>query len=299
MAAGVHVQCVRSGGDDQLCQLDALVDGAVALAVHVVVRRELDDDGEVRTALFLADGDELGEKARAVFQIAAVGVGARVPATGQKLVGQIAAVGVDAHTVGPAAQRDLHAAAEIFLQLVDLIDRQRVAAHTRHVHPRAGGRADGHFVAHGRPADAPVAGLDLRGELAAAGVAALGQAAEQRRGLIVEVDGVLAGLERERGADVAEHHGRAALGARGKVRHRGRAQVADRDAHRRHDHAVFKFHAADLDRPGQNRRHNYILLLGSLLHGPAAVDRQADAVDVLGLVRAQVHAQAASSGMPT
>lgn len=92
--------------------------------------------GKSGTALFLADGDELGEKARAVFQAAAVGVGACVPTTGQKLVGQVAAVGVDAHAVGPAAQRDLHAAAEVFLQLVDLVDGQRVAAHARHVHPR-------------------------------------------------------------------------------------------------------------------------------------------------------------------
>ena len=219
MAAGVHVQGVRPGGDDQLRKRNALVDGAVALAVHVVVRREFDDDGKVRTALLLADGDELGEKARAVFQAAAVGIGARVPAAGQELVGQVAAVGVDAHAVGPAAQRDLHAAAEVVLQLVDLVDGQRVAAHARHVHPRAGGRTDGHLIAHGRPADAPVAGLDLRGEPAVMRMAALGQGAEQRRGLIVEVDGVLAGFERERGADVAEHHGRAALGACGKVRH--------------------------------------------------------------------------------
>ena len=300
VAPGVHVQGVRPGGDDQLCKRNALVDGAVALAVHVVVRREFDDDGEVRTALFLADGDELGEKARAVFQAAAVGVGARVPAAGQKLVGQVAAVGVDAHAVGPAAQRDLHAAAEVFLQLVDLVDGQRVAAHARHVHPRAGGCADGHLVAHGRSADAPVAGLDLRGELAVVCMAALGQGTEQRLGLVVEVDGVLTGFERERGTDVAEHHGRAALGARSKVRHRGGAQVADGDAI-----GAMTMRFLSSMRPiriGRDRI-EAIIASCSLDHfctaQPPSTGRQTPLMYLASSEHRYTTAQAASSGMPT
>ena len=186
MAAGVDVQGVNAALDELAGQLETLLDAAVALlGGQVVVGAVLDYDREVGAADLLGDGYKLLEEAHTAVQIAAVLVGTGVPALGEELVSEVAAVGVDLNGVAAGADGALRGGAEVVLEPVYLLHRHLVALDLGRVHPGAGAGADRHGIEQARSADAAVARVKLGADLAAQGVSAVAQLLEIGRALVI------------------------------------------------------------------------------------------------------------------
>ena len=256
MAACVHMQGVRPIADNQPGQLQPLLlDTPVARSIHVVVRGKLHDHRKVPAALFLADLNQLLQESGPVFQASAVFIRPRIPAPGQKLVGQIAAVGMNLHAVRPAAQGRLDRLTVVRLQQGNLFPTQLVAFHSGCVHPAAGAGADGNFVPGAGPANPPVSGHNLGAYHAAIAVAALYNPGKQLLCVLREENGVVHRFKAVRALHVAEDQGSTALGPLHEVIHGGSVHIPHRHAHRSHDHSVFQFHPSDPDRFCQYRCH--------------------------------------------
>ena len=248
VAAGVNMQRGGTVGFQQFGQLDALVDGAVIRLVHVMVRGELDDNGEIRAAYFTADVHELFQEPGTIFQTAAVFIGTMVPAFGQKLVGQIAAVCVNFHAVCAAAHGAFHALAVIGFDLMNFVYGQLVTHELCHVQPRHGRGTDGHPILCTGSADSAFAGHNLCAHLAAVSMAALHHLPEEGFRFRAEENGVLRGFKGIGTFDVAENHGGAAFCALYKIFHHVGVHITDGSAHGGHDHTVFQFHCTDFHR---------------------------------------------------
>ena len=186
MAAGVDVQGVNAALDELAGQLETLLDAAVALlGGQVVVGAVLDYDREVGAADLLGDCYKLLEEAHTAVQVSAVLVGTGVPALGEELVGEVAAVGVDLNGVAAGADGALRGGAEVVLESVYLLHRHLVALDLGRVHPGAGAGADRHGIEQARSADAAVARVKLGADLAAQGVSAVAQLLEIGRALVI------------------------------------------------------------------------------------------------------------------
>ena len=100
IAAGVDVKCVSAPLFQQLCDLNALFQLAVARGIHAMDRRELNDLREVLAAVALHSLYALAEEAHTIFKTSTVLIGAVVEGLSHELVGEITAVGVHLYRVG-------------------------------------------------------------------------------------------------------------------------------------------------------------------------------------------------------
>ena len=144
VAARIHVEGVHTGVFQDFGHGQAFVQ--IPEALDPLDRREFDDHRHVRGDVLLDFGDAFQGEAHAVFQGAAVFIGAGVPLFGLELVQQVSAVGVELDGVGTGQEGELGAVAHLAHQVMDVFHGKGLALEV------------------GEPEGAAVAGAVWRGE---------------------------------------------------------------------------------------------------------------------------------------
>ena len=215
-----------------------------------MVDGDLQDDGEIGAALGTDGVHHLEQEGHAALQIAAILVGTFIPRAGQELVGEVAAVGMESHTVAPSGLGPGAGLRHGVDDPLNLLDGEGDALHAREelsLHIAGGvGRIGGVLMAHTAQTRA-----DLGEELAALLMDAVGAVSQTADLLIVLHGGVGAGLKLRGGQRAAgKNQAGTALRDAGKalgVACDEAAVRADAAAHRRQTDAVGDGNITDLD----------------------------------------------------
>ena len=253
---------VDAGFLELLRVIDAVRDGDTSVG-SLLDDRQLHDDREVVAAEFLDALDDVQMEAAAVRSASTVLILPDVRRRGKELLTEVVADAVDLNTVEACLLRPKGGLGVLFLNGVDLVDRElsgRLVAQTHHVRIRHGDRtrAD-RLIADDGPARATTGVRDLQERLRAPVVDGSRQVRHARNVLVIVDDQHTVRVQTERSVDTRDFYNNSAHAALCARRVMVDGRLVDKTvvrlahAHGRHDGTVADLYVTDLRRRQQSR----------------------------------------------